>query len=131
QDHRNLPASARSGRLKSVQIMLDTGFNIEATADDLDATALLYAATRGDVPMIDLLLRRGARVEATHKYGGNPLDTAIYCAASFPSPDANYLAALERLIDAGLPFTPEHLQFALDHELDEIADVLKSRGAEL
>jgi len=129
QDHRNLPAFARSGRLESVQIMLDAGFDIETRTDDLDATALLYASTNGDVPMIELLLRRSARLDVTHKYGGNPLGTAIYCAAYFPNPDANYPHAVERLIDAGLPVTEEHLKFALDHELDEVADALKSRGA--
>ena len=76
-----------------------------------------------------VLIRRGARLNVTHKYGGNPLGTAIYCAAYFPNPNANYPHAVERLIDAGLPVTEEHLKFALDHELDEVADALKSRGA--
>jgi ankyrin repeat protein len=131
QDHRSLPALARSGRLESVRIMLDAGFDIEARTDDLDATALLYASTKGDVPMIELLIRRGAKLEVTHKYGGNPLGTAIYCAASFSKADRDYPGAVDRLIDAGLSVTEEHLKFALDHELDEIADVLKSRGAEI
>jgi ankyrin repeat protein len=130
QDHRNLPAFARSGRLQSVEIMLDAGFDIETRTDDLDATALLYASTNGDVPMIELLLRRGARTDVTHKYGGNPLGTAIYCAAAyFRNANGDYPGAVERLIDAGLPVTEEHLEFALEHELDEIADVLKSHGA--
>jgi len=129
QDHRNLPAFARSGRLESVQIMLDAGFDIETRTDDLDATALLYASTNGDVSMIELLIRRGARLDVTHKYGGNPLGTAIYSAAYFPNPKADYPHTVERLIDAGLAVTEEHLKFALEHELDEVADVLKSRGA--
>ena len=129
QDHRSLPAFARSGRLQSVDIMLDAGFDIEARTDDLDATALLYASTNGDVPMIELLLRRGARIDVTHKYGGNPLDTAIYCAACFTNPNGDYPGAVERLIDAGLTVTDQHLTFVLEHELDEIADVLKSHGA--
>jgi len=129
QDHRNLPAFARSGRIESVQIMLDAGFDIETRTDDLDATALLYASTNGDVPMIELLLRRGARLEVTHKYGGDPLGTAIYCAAYFTNPNGDYRRSVERLIDAGLGVTEGHLEFALEHELDEIADVLKSHGA--
>jgi ankyrin repeat protein len=129
QDHRYLPAFARSGRLESVQMMLDAGFDIEARTDDLDATALLYASTNGDVPMIDLLLRRGAKLHVTHKYGANPLGTAIYCAAYFPNPKGEYPRAVERLIDAGLPVLERQLEFAVEHELDEIADVLKSHGA--
>jgi ankyrin repeat protein len=129
QDHCNLPALARSGRLESVDIMLDVGFDIEARTDDLDATALLYASTNGDVPMINLLLRRGARLEVTHKYGGNPLGTAIYCAAYFANPNGDYSRAVQRLIEAGLPATEQHLGFAVEHDLDEIADVLKSHGA--
>ena len=131
QDHRNLPAFARAGQIESVRMMLDAGFDIETRTDDLDATALLYASTNGDVPMIELLLRRGARLKVIHKYGGNPLDTAIHCAAYSPNPGGDYAGAIERLLDAGLPATKEHLQFTIDHELDEAADVLKSRGAEM
>lgn len=129
QDHRYLPAFARSGRLQSVEILLDAGFDIEARADDLDATALLYAASNGNLPMLDLLIGRGARLDVTHKYGGNPLDTAVYSAAYFTNPGGNYPAAVERLVQAGLPAREEHLKLAIEHELDGIADVLKTRGA--
>jgi ankyrin repeat protein len=131
QDRRNLPALARSGRPDSVQLMLDAGFDIEARTDDLDATALLYAAANGDVRMIELLLRHGARLDVTHKYGGNPLGTAMYCAAYLPNSNGDYPRAVARMIEAGLPVTQQHLEFAVEHELDEIADVLKLHGAEM
>jgi len=131
QDHANLAAFARAGCLTSVELMLDIGFDVEARADDLNATAVLYAATTGDVPMLELLVRSGARLDVTHKYGGTPLGTAIYSAAYFMSPLGDYPRAVECLINAGAPIRDEHLAFATEHDLDEIAEVLKSHGAAL
>ncbi len=128
-DHGNVATVARAGRTRSVQLMLDAGFDIEARADDLDATALLYAASNGDVAMIDLLVSRGARLDVTHKYGGSPLGTAVYCAANFANPRGAYPDAVQRLIDAGENVEEEHLRLALARDLDEIAAVLKSHGA--
>src|SRR5262249_28744711 len=69
---------ARSGRLDSIRLMANLGFDIEARADDLDATGVTYAASNGDVPMVQLLIQRGAKLDVNQKYGGNPLVTAIY-----------------------------------------------------
>src|SRR3569833_3983090 len=105
--------------------MLDSGFDIEARADDLDVTALLYAATTGDAPMVELLLRRGAQVNVTHKYGGQPLGSAVYCAAHFNPGRTTYVKTIRLLLGAGGIATPEDLELALEHHLDDIVDVLK------
>jgi hypothetical protein len=86
------------------------------------------AATTGDVPMIDLLIARGARLDVKHKYDGSPLGTAIYCAANFTSSRGDYPNAVRHLIEAGEKPTQEELLFALTNDLDEIAAVLKSYG---
>ena len=99
--------------------------DIDARGDDLDATALHYAATIGDVPMAKLLLARGARFDLKHKYGGTPLRTAIYCAANFRNPHGQYAAVVQLLIDAGEKVTNDRLEFAVANNLDEIATVLK------
>jgi ankyrin repeat protein len=131
RDHSNISTLARAGQLKSVELMLDAGFNIDARADDLNATGLHYAASKGDVPMVSLLLARGARLDLKHKYGGTPLATAIHCAVNFPNPDGLYAQTVELLATAGEPVTHEQLKFAIENSLNDIAEVLKSHGASL
>jgi ankyrin repeat protein len=131
RDHGNIAALARQGRLTSVRLMLDTGFDIDSRADDLEATALHYAASNGDVAMAELLLSRGARFDLKHKYGGTPLATAIYCAANFRNEHGEYAAVVQLLIDAGEKVTNDRLEFAVANDLDEIATVLKAHGASL
>lgn len=131
RDQSNIATCAREGRLKSVQLMLEVGFDIEARADDLNATALQYAATNGDAAMVRLLLANHARRDTKHKYGGAPLDTAVYCAASFPNKTGQYAEAVRLLIEAGDKATEEDLRFAIENDLDDIADVLKVHGASL
>jgi ankyrin repeat protein len=131
RDHSNIATLARQGRLTSVRLMLDAGFDIDARADDLDATALHYAATNGDVSMAKLLLSRGARFDLKHTYEGTPLDTAIYCAASFRNDHGHYAAVVQLLVDAGEKATNDQLEFAVANDLDEIANVLKTHGASL
>jgi ankyrin repeat protein len=129
RDHSYLSVFARSGRLDTVDLMLDIGFDIEARADDLNATGLLYAASNGDLSMAQLLIRRGARLDVTHKYDGNPLGTAIYCAAYFRDPGGDYPGCVRRFIESGIKIESSSLEFAIEHELDDIAEVLKSHGA--
>lgn len=131
RDHGNIAALAREGRVQSVHLMLDAGFDIEARADDLDATALHYAATNGDVPMLRLLLARGARLDVKHKYGGTPLGTTVYCAKNFRNADGRYAEAVQLLVEAGGKAPDDFLKFAVDNDLDEIADVLRAHGASL
>lgn len=131
RDHSNISTLARAGQLRSVELMLDAGFNIDARADDLDATGLHYAASNGDVPMARLLLARGARLDLKHKYGGTPLATAIHCAAHFPNPGGSYAETVRLLAKAGELVTGEQLKFAIENSLNDIADVLKSHGTSL
>jgi ankyrin repeat protein len=131
RDHGNVATAARSGRLKVVQLMLDAGFDIEARADDLDATPLNYAATTGDAAMVDLLLAHGARQGVTNKYGGTPISAAVYCAAHFNSGRGNYARVVRSLLAAGGEVPPHCLELALEHHLDEIVAALKEHGASL
>ena len=131
RDHGYLAAFARAGKMGAVRLMLDAGFDIEARADDLDATALLYAAGTGHVAMIRLLIAREAKLEVKHKYDGTPLDTCVHCAAHFRSPLGDYAESARCLIEAGDTVTDAQLEFAIEYELDDIAEVLKAHGATL
>ena len=129
RDHGNVATAARAGRLKTVQLMLDAGLNIEAKADDLDATALNYAATTGDAAMVDLLLARGARVDATNKHGGDAVDAAVYCAAHFNRDRTSYARVVRSLLAAGAKIPPNGLELALEYHLNDVVEALKAYGA--
>lgn len=131
RDHGNIATFARGGRVKTVRLMLEAGFDIEARADDLDATPLLYAATTGDLAMVELLLAHGARLDVTHKYGGTPVRSAVYCAAHFNSGRTTYAQTIRRLLEAGDVIGDNSLELAIEHHLDDIVDVLKAHGASL
>lgn len=131
RDHANIATFARAGRVKAVQLMLDAGFNIEARADDLDATPLLYAATTGDAAMVELLIARGARLDVAHKYGGTPVRTAVYCAVHSNSGRGEYAQAIRLLLEAGDTARKADLELAREHHLDDVADILQAHGASL
>jgi ankyrin repeat protein len=131
REHSNVATAARAGRLKVVQLMLDAGLDMEVPADDLNATGLLYAATTGDAPMVEMFLRRGARIDVKHSYGGQPLGSAIYCAAHFNPDRTTYAKTVRLLLDAGCVPRAKDLELALEHHLDDIVDVLKEHGTSL
>ncbi len=113
--------------------MLDAGFNIEARADDLDATPLNYAATTGDAAMVDLLLARGAAAGCHYtSMAVQPISTAVYCAAHFNSGRRTTMREVVRsLLAAGGRSRRHSLELALEHHLDDIVEVLKEHGASL
>jgi hypothetical protein len=68
-------------------------------------------------------------MDVRNKYDGTPLGAAVYCAADFRNPDGDYASTIRCLIEAGAKIEGQSLQFAIEHELDDIAEVLKSYGA--
>ncbi len=128
-DHSYVAAVARSGNLPAVEIMLDVGFDIDAKADDVVASALNYAGARGDVAMTKLLLERGADRGSKNQHGGDALGTALWCAAHFRNPAGDYSATMRLLLDAGLPLSEEMLPVALDHGLLDIEELLVERSS--
>jgi ankyrin repeat protein len=129
-DQSNVAAFARAGNRAAVEIMLDVGFDIEAQADDMVCSALLYTAMGGQVELTRLLLERGANLAATHKHGGDALGTAIYCAANFRNPAGDYAGVVALLLDAGIEQREDQLPFALDHGLEDVAEVLIAHGGQ-
>lgn len=130
-DHSNIAVIARTGNLRGVEIMLDIGFDIDALADDLVGSALIYASGNGDVSMTKLLLDRGADRAVKNSYGGNALDTALWRVANMPNPSGDYPGVVKLLLEAGLPLCDYMLPLALDHGLPEIEAVLIEFSATL
>lgn len=61
--------------------------------------ALHWAANRGQLEAVRLLIRSKAPLEAKNRYGGNALDTAIWSAIHEPRPDHDCI--IEELLEAG------------------------------
>jgi ankyrin repeat protein len=130
EDHSNLSAYARADKRAAVEIMLDIGFDIEAKADDMVCSALVYTAMGGQLELTRLLIERGADLSATHKHGGNALGTAIYCAVHFRNPAGDYAGVVDLLLRSGMKQREDQLPFALDHGLDDVAEVLIAHGGQ-
>jgi ankyrin repeat protein len=84
--------SAGDGNATVVRLFLAAGIDANA-ADSRGITALMRASARGDLPMMDMLLKAGAAVNARTVSGGG---TALSWAAS-----DGQLAAMRLLLKAG------------------------------
>jgi ankyrin repeat protein len=72
-----LMLAAQQGRLEVVKALLDAGARLDRR-DGFGGTALLHcAAFTGNVPTLDLLLRRGADINAVEQEGKNALMLSI------------------------------------------------------
>lgn len=70
-----------TGRLEAVRLLLDVGFDVNAGG----TTALHEAAWRGDIPIAQLLLDRGADPHRRdHRFDGTPLGWAKHSATNAP-----------------------------------------------
>ena len=86
---------AGSGNTAALRLMLDLGFHSE--------TALHVCAARGRLANVELLIERGAPLEAANDRGYTPLAVAIRCLVeqSEFTPNEFTLAIAKALIDAG------------------------------
>jgi ankyrin repeat protein len=78
-DTSNLPLAAKQGDRAAVQSILSSLDKKDVAGTDGTA-ALVWAASRNDVQMADLLLRAGADAKSATEYGA----TALYAAAAHP-----------------------------------------------
>lgn len=74
---RGLHEAVTRGDLESVLKMLDRGGDIEAKDPGAGASPLHFAVMKGGMPIIDLLVRRGADVNSRTRNGTTPLHTAV------------------------------------------------------
>jgi len=72
-----LLVAAHYGRLKSVQIMLDSGKCDVSATDACGEQALHHAIKQGHQPIVALLLKSAQRVEQESGLGANILDTSM------------------------------------------------------
>jgi ankyrin repeat protein len=72
-----LHTASRCGRTAVVRLLLDHKAKLDATVKDTGATALQLAAVNGHVDVAELLIHRGAKVDAANLGGGTPLQLAV------------------------------------------------------
>ena len=84
-------AAANAGHVQIVRALLEAGAD-PARVDQIDKTALLYAAAAGHVEPMDVLLDRGIDVNARYRHDL----TALMWAAGYGK-----TAAVQRLLERG------------------------------
>ena len=113
--------AAWDNRIDAIRTMLDAGWEIDARGFE-DSTALNRAAVRGWAPLVQLLIDRGASVEAKNVHGGWPLTAAIWGSENWPRATGDHPACVEALVAAGSKM-PQAL-----YGSPEVQEVLKRHG---
>jgi len=114
------------GEYTSALKMIEQGADIEAKDPGAGASVLHYAVMRGRMPMIDLLLSRGADVNSRTRMGTTPLHTAALYAR---------VEVAELLIDAGADVNAQSASGVTALAMAEaarnrpLAAMLRARGA--
>ena len=71
-----LHVAAEHGYEACIQVLLDSGADIDSSAPDQGVTPLYLAVGAGHLACVELLLRRGARVDDATKTGWTPIQNA-------------------------------------------------------
>lgn len=87
-------------RAAIAEFFLESGVDVAAKDKD-DMTPLHWAAANGMVELIDVLIDRGAPLEAMNRWDGTVLDSTAHFAYHSPFPDVDYAAVFELLIARG------------------------------
>jgi ankyrin repeat protein len=109
---------AGSGNTAAVRLMLDLGFDadVQRTNPPWSAgeTALHVAAWRGHLPVVKLLIERGAPLETTRRSGATPLAVALRALVeqSEWTPNEHSIEIAHSLLDAGARLEPVSLTLA-------------------
>ncbi|MGE0527325.1 MAG: ankyrin repeat domain-containing protein [Bdellovibrionales bacterium] len=101
---------AALGKVESVLLMLDVGFEINQRGE-WGGSVLQQAAWHGQAEMVDLLIERGADLEMLNNYQGTALGATIFATEYLrvPESDTRYIAIAESLLEAGAKLLPHHL----------------------
>ena len=83
--------AVKQGDATTVRILVAQKVNVNATEPD-GTTALHWAADLGDVQSVDLLLKAGATLKSTNRYGATPFGLATA---------KGHAAVIERFLQAG------------------------------
>lgn len=121
------------GRNNVVDFLVKKGVDLSA-AENTGLTGLHWAVVGGHLDTIQLLLERGAPLEAKNVYGGTVLGQALWSAIN-GDPGIDYVPILETLIQAGAEIPPGSLSWLAQEGgppsavKARLAEVLRHHGA--
>jgi ankyrin repeat protein len=115
-----LARAAWQGRLESVRVMLQFGFDPHLPGDE-NSTPLDRAAFHGHREIVELLLEMDPEppLEIRNQYGGTPLSCCAYGSVHGWKRNTDHLGTAQALIDAGAQIDPSWLPIQ-NPELDRL-----------
>ena len=132
QQARAMIQAAESGNTPAVALMLDLGFPLQARGAEDGGTALHAAAYAGSLSTVQLLIGRGADIEARDTtWDSTPLVWAIIGSGERPTSNhhPDWVATVRTLIEAGastqrITLSPDDLK----PPSPEVAELLRRHG---
>ncbi len=116
------------GRTEMVAFLLDKGLDPRADGGT-GLTGLHWAVTGGRLDAMDLLIRRGAALEAVNRYGGTPLGQAVWSAINSDA-SCDYLPVVKTLLQSGAKVDSNLLAYLSQHsdhpQMERIAQALRA-----
>ncbi|MEQ1898993.1 MAG: ankyrin repeat domain-containing protein [Vicinamibacterales bacterium] len=118
--------AVKQGNVATVRTLVAQKVNVNATEPD-GTTALHWAADLGDVQTVDLLLKAGAALKSTNRYGATPFGLATA---------KGHAAVIERFLQAGedanavISGEPVLMQAARSGSVDAVKALL-AKGAQV
>lgn len=107
RDHSLLPAAAWDRKLEAARLMLELGFDPDATGVH-HSSALDRAAFHGFDDVVELVLRYKPSLTIENEFGGTPLGACIYGSTNSWRRDGNFPRCVEMLLEAGSPRPEKH-----------------------
>lgn len=93
-----LSSACFNGRTEVARYLLDRGVD-PAAGNGTGMNAIHWAANRGQLEVVKLLLERKAPLEIRNMYGGTVLGATVWAACNEPRP--NQVQVIETLLEAG------------------------------
>jgi hypothetical protein len=117
---RSLADAAWEGKVESLRLMLELGFDPH-TPGDHNSTPLDRAAFHGYREIVELLLEKDPSppLSRQNEFGGMPLGTCLYGQIHGWQKDTDYPGTIRLLLEAGATYHPDWLPYP-NSEIDEI-----------
>lgn len=130
-EHAAIVRAIENGNANVVRLLATLGLDL-GLEGPWGGTALHHAAWRGRVDLVRALLAAGAPVNARDKtYGSSPIAWAAHGSKNCRDADADYIAVIDLLLEAGSERAPSYNRWhepPEDLASDAVADHLVARG---